>query len=220
MSSPPPLTRSAGTAASEVPSRPSAEETAALARIRAGQADAFEVIVRLHARTLQRLAVRIVRSEAAAEDVVQEALLKAFRALGRFDDAGARHPILPWLRRIATNCALDSLRRGGREQPLEIHDDEGQPHAFDPVSGDPTPDRRAASGEVRRAARRALGGLSPDERVAFVLRHLEGRSIAEIGQTLGKNDNATKQSIFRAVRKLRRALVGFYELDGVAGGAA
>jgi RNA polymerase sigma-70 factor (ECF subfamily) len=65
---------------------------------------------------------------------------------------------------------------------------------------------------VRVATERALGQLSPDERAAFVLRHLEGRSIAEIGRTLGKGDNATKQSIFRAVRKLRRALVGFTEV--------
>lgn len=189
------------------------EETQAIARVRAGDADAFEPVVRQYARALHLLAMRIVGQAAAAEDVVQETFLRAFRAIDRFD-AGpdGSGEILPWLRRIATNAALDHLRRVRRERSLEVQDGAGEWVLLEPATDAPSPARHAASAQVRVATERALGQLSPDERAAFVLRHLEGRSIAEIGRTLGKGDNATKQSIFRAVRKLRRALVGFTEV--------
>jgi RNA polymerase sigma-70 factor (ECF subfamily) len=70
----------------------------------------------------------------------------------------------------------------------------------------PQPDRLALSGEVSGRVQAALGGLTPQERIAFVLRHFEGQSIEEIGSALGLNTNATKNSIFRAVQKLRREL--------------
>ena len=91
-------------------------EKRTLARVRAGDADAFEGIVRLHARTLQRLAMRIVGNQAAAEDVVQETFLRALRALDRFDP---ETEVLPWFRRIASNAAIDHLRRHWRERALE-----------------------------------------------------------------------------------------------------
>jgi RNA polymerase sigma-70 factor (ECF subfamily) len=188
------------------------EETQALARVRAGDPDGFEVIVRLHARTLQRLAVRIVGDPAAAEDVVQDAFLRAYRAIDGFRDGSE---LLPWLRRIASNVAIDHLRRSRPEAPLEVRDGQGGWVAREPAAESPLPDRNAASAQVRAAAQRAMHRLSADERAAFVLRHLEGRSIAEIGRTLGKGDNATKQSIFRAVKKLRQALAGFSEMAEV-----
>jgi len=190
-------------------------ERAAIRETRAGNPDAFAVLVRLHSRTLYRLAVRIVGDPERAEDVVQEALLRAFRALDRFDDRGE---ILPWLRRIAANAAIDELRRRRREQPLADESpgpwrESGDGHpARLPASTEPSPDRRTASAQVGRAARRALAGLSPDERAAFLLRHVEGCSIAEISRALGKRENATKQSIFRAVRKLRRSLAAWTEV--------
>jgi RNA polymerase sigma-70 factor (ECF subfamily) len=187
-------------------------ERAAIHDTRAGNPDAFGVLVRLHSRALYRLAVRIVGRPEKAEDVVQEAFLRAFRALDRFDDRGE---ILPWLRRIAANAAIDELRRARREEPLAGEDDREweEGHLFRmPASPEPSPDRRTASAQVGRAARRALAGLSPDERTAFLLRHVEGCSIAEISRALGKRENATKQSIFRAVRKLRRSLVAWTEV--------
>jgi RNA polymerase sigma-70 factor (ECF subfamily) len=183
------------------------EETAALRRVRAGDPDAFEAIVRLHARAIRRVAARIVGAGDAADDVVQETLLRAFRALDRFDE---RLALAPWLHRIAANAAIDEARRRGRELQLAL-DDDGRP-SFEPESAEPSPARRASSAEVARATRAALAELSPAERAAFVLRHDAGQSIPEIARALGKRDNATKQSIFRAVRKLRRALALFAEV--------
>jgi len=185
------------------------EELQAVRRAKAGDADAFGVLVRLHARPLFRTAVRIVGSPATAEDVVQESLLRAFRSIGRFDE---RAELAPWLHRIAVNAAIDELRRAQREAPLARRDGESGWTAIDPPADDPSPERLAESSKLGRAAARALGDLTPDERTAFVLRHLEGRPIAEIARTLGKRENAAKQSIFRAVRKLRRALAAWTEV--------
>jgi len=181
------------------------EETAALSRVRAGDPDAFEAIVRIHARGIRRVAARIVGGGDAADDVVQETLLRAFKALDRFD---ARLELAPWLHRIAANAAIDEARRRGRELSL-TPDEEGFSPIPELLSSEPSPERRAVSTAGGRATRAALAELSPSERAAFVLRHYEGQSIPEISKALGKRDNATKQSIFRAVRKLRRALASY-----------
>jgi RNA polymerase sigma-70 factor, ECF subfamily len=75
-----------------------------------------------------------------------------------------------------------------------------------PPADTPGPERLARSAEIERSVAAALAELSPLERAAFTLRHYEGRSIAEIGKTLGLGTSATKHSVFRAVRKLRSAL--------------
>jgi RNA polymerase sigma-70 factor (ECF subfamily) len=75
-----------------------------------------------------------------------------------------------------------------------------------PSQDAPGPDRLAQSAEIQQRVREALGGLSPLERAAFILRHHEGRSIDEISRTLGLGTSAAKHSVFRAVKKLRVAL--------------
>jgi RNA polymerase sigma-70 factor (ECF subfamily) len=127
--------------------------------------------------------------------------MRAHRALHRFD---GRASFATWLHRIATNAALDSLRKGRlrHEVPFDPTLDELRPVP----SAEPDPERRARSGDVRAALREAIADLSPAERVAFVLRHFEGCSTAEIGERLGIGAIATRQAVFRAVSKLRRAL--------------
>ena len=165
-------------------------------RAREGDAEAFRVLVERHSPRLFRLAWRIVGDEASAEDAVQETFLRAYRALPRYD---SRSRFGTWLHRIASNTAIEILRKRQRQRQ------EGQEEADSP-SGEPGPDRRALSQEVDQAVREALSGLSPLERAAFVLRHYEERSIAEVCDTLGRRESAGKQAVFRAVKKLRRVL--------------
>ena len=173
-------------------------------RVLAGDTAAFEGLVAAHSRAVYGLAFRITGNAAAAEDVVQETFLRAFRFLSRFDQ---RAELGTWLHRIAVNAAIDLGRRSRRERAARIDlPDEGDRSLAEVPTGEAGPERRALAAEIRRRTAAALAGLSPSERAAFVLRHCEGRSIAEISSTLGKRDNATKQSIFRAVRKLRVAL--------------
>jgi len=184
-------------------------EREAIRRVKAGDAEAFAVLVRLHSRSLHRLAARILGRGEGADDVVQETFLRAYRTFARFDETA---PLAPWLHRIAANAAIDQLRRARREVAFGFDDSDEGARELSPPDPSPPPDRRASSAEVARAAQRALAGLSATERAAFLLRHCDGHSIAEISRALGKGDNATKQSIFRAVRKLRRALAPWTEV--------
>jgi RNA polymerase sigma-70 factor (ECF subfamily) len=74
------------------------------------------------------------------------------------------------------------------------------------TASDPSPHRVALSGQVRQVVDETLAGLSPLERTAFLLRHVEGMPVLEISAVLGRNDTATRHSIYRAVKKLREAL--------------
>jgi RNA polymerase sigma-70 factor (ECF subfamily) len=175
------------------------DEGAEVERARGGDQDAFRGLVHRHSPAVFRLAYRMTRNEQDAEDVVQETFLKAYRRLGQFE---SRSLFGTWVHRIAANCAYDLLRRRARLKE-EPEDDETAPPL---PATDPSADRLVFSGEVRLRLAAALARLSPAERSAFVLRHHEGMSIQEIGVSLGLETSAVKQSIFRAVRKMRTAL--------------
>ena len=179
-------------------------DAAAVSRTRAGDSEAFRVLVERHSRNIFRLACRMTASEQDAEDVVQETFLKAFRQLKGFEE---RANFSTWLYRIAVNCALDLMRKRKRhdehQETDELDYERGVPNARARTS---TPDGILFSIEVRKRVNAALGALSPMERSAFVLRHFEGMSIEEVGRALGLRPSAAKHSIFRAVRKMRGAL--------------
>lgn len=173
-------------------------EAAAIEQVRAGDPEAFRVLVELHSRAIFRLAYRMTGNEQDAEDTVQETFLRAYRRIHRFD---SRSKFSTWLYAIAVNCTLDFLRarrrrpEGRAELPHEVA-----------ASGEPDPERLAFSGQVQDQLSAALAGLSPAERTAFLLRHFEGLPMAEISRALGCPDGAARHSVFRAVQKLRRAL--------------
>jgi RNA polymerase sigma-70 factor (ECF subfamily) len=183
-------------------------DAAAIALARAGDSEAFRALVERHSRAVYRLAHRMTGNPQDAEDVVQETFLKAYRQLGRFE---SRANFSTWLHRIAVNCAID-LIRGRRHQ--EAGHDAADLETLDTADDrrvDPSPERLMLSTEVQQQVARAMDGLTPMERAAFVLRHFEGHSIEEISRALGLKANAAKHSIFRAVRKMRLALEPFVE---------
>ena len=158
-----------------------------------GDAGAFQQIVRATSARLVRLAARILGSEAEAEDVVQEAYVKAFRALaeGRFDQRSA---LETWLYRIVSNGAIDALRSRARR----------------PVPTDRLPDGAwggAGSPEAHLALRELddwLGELPAEQRAALVLKAVEGRETAEIAEILGCTEGAVEQKLVRARATLRK----------------
>lgn len=166
----------------------------AVKRVLSGDADAFRILTDRHARGLYRVAYRITGTMADAEDVTQEAFIRAYRQLATYD---ARAAVSTWLHRITVNCAVDFLRarRRKREQ-----DDEKE---LEMAKTTHDPERGM---DIRAAVTRGMKTLTESERTAFVLRHFEGKSIEEIGRALGTKVNATKHTIFRAVQKLRREL--------------
>ena len=182
------------------------DDADAVARFRQGDEGAFRTLVERHSRAVFRLAYRMTGNEQDAEDVVQDAFLRAYRNLARFED---RARFKSWLHRIAANCAYDVLRararRDEKDQRRVSAENEEDPMA-DVASTDPTPDRLVFSGEVRRKVGVAMARMSAVEKSAFALRHFEGFSIDEIGRALDLDQSATKHSIFRAVRKVRDVL--------------
>jgi RNA polymerase sigma-70 factor (ECF subfamily) len=178
------------------------DDAAAVAEARSGNQEAFKVLVDRHSRTLYRLAYRMTGKAEDAEDVVQETFIRAFRQLSRFE---ARSNVSTWLYRIAFNCAVDFLRaRPRRESATEADVLE----RLAPAATGPTMDDLVYAGQIGERMQLALGDLSEKERAAFLMRHYHGCSIEEIGNTLGMKTNATKHSIFRAVKKMRVAMQG------------
>lgn len=176
-------------------------EAAAIAKARTGDGEAFRLLVEKHSRSVFRLGFRLTGNPQDAEDVVQETFLRAYRQLDRYDGRASFHT---WIYRIASNYALDLLR--GRKRVEQKKDENQLPVVETIPAEDPAADRLVYSAQVRERLAFAMDELSEQERTAFVLRHHEGLSIDEIGETLGLAQSATKNSIFRAVQKLRRAL--------------
>lgn len=171
-------------------------------RVRGGDDEAFRLLVERHSRPLYRSAYRITGNAADADDVVQESFLRAYRAIAKFD---ARASFSTWINRIAINCSLDLIdSRRRREDRLD-----GEDELAMVASHDASPDRVALGSEMQRAVAAAMDGLTGNERTAFVLRHFEGMPLEEIGNVLGTRLNATKNTIFRAVKKLRHQLQPF-----------
>lgn len=182
-------------------------DAAAVARARDGDSEAFRALVERHSRAVFRLAHRMTGNASDAEDVVQETFLKAYRQLSRFE---SRANFGTWVHRIAVNCSIDLIRaRPHREAGHDATDLEQFGAADTAGPGLPSPERLMLSAEVQGRISDAMTSLSKMERAAFVLRHFEGQSIDEISRALGLKTNATKHSIFRAVKKMRQALEPF-----------
>jgi RNA polymerase sigma-70 factor (ECF subfamily) len=184
----------------------------AVERTLAGDRDAYRVLVERHSHNVFRLAYRMTRNRQDAEEVVQEAFLRGYQKLGQF---AARSNFGTWVYRIAANYAIDRMRQrqkeeSRRESPRaeELNGIENDP--LNLVKDEsPTPERLTQSIELRKQMERALAALSEAERTAFVMRHWEGCGIEEIAAVLKSSSNATKNTVFRAVQKLRHTLQPF-----------
>ena len=179
-----------------------------------GDRDAYRVLVERHSRTVYRMAYRMMGNAHDAEDVVQESFLRAYQKLRQF--AGNAN-FGTWVYRIAANYAIDRLRQRNteearRERPSKTGEDSLE---VDPLSQaqdmSPSPEQLARSAQLGERMKAALAELSPAERTAIVMRHWDGCGIDEIAEVLKSNSNATKNTVFRAVQKLRRALAPFLE---------
>jgi RNA polymerase sigma-70 factor (ECF subfamily) len=174
---------------------------------RAGHRGAFAAIMQRCNQRLFRVARGVVRDEAEAEDVLQEAYVRAFSAIGGFRGEAQ---ILTWLTRIVLNEAHGRLRR--RRPTVELHEieaaqaDEGRILMFPSAYGVADPEREAARGEARRLLERAVDGLPETFRLVFVLREIEGCSIEETSDQLGVKPETVKTRLHRARRMLREKL--------------
>jgi len=194
-------------------------DAAAVERTLAGDREAYRALVEKHSAYVYRLAYRMTGNKEDAEEVVQEAFLRAYQKLRQF--AGNAN-FATWVYRIAANYAIDRLRQRKnedtrREPPLRVA--EGEPET-DPLAEvkdrAPSPEQLAGSVELAAKMKEALGTLTPAERTAIVMRHWDGCGIEEIAAVLKSNTSAAKNTVFRAVQKLRLALAPFVEPRGAA----
>ncbi|HEY6127024.1 MAG TPA: RNA polymerase sigma factor [Candidatus Acidoferrum sp.] len=194
-------------------------DAAAVARTLAGEREAYRVLVERHSNYVYRLAYRMTGNSHDAEEVVQEAFLRGYQKLQQF--AGQAN-FGTWVYRIAANYAIDRLRQkrtedARREIPSRRAEDET---GIDPLSqvkdSAPSPERLAGSMQLAKKMKEALDALTPAERTAIVMRHWDGCGIEEIAEVLKSNSSAAKNTVFRAVQKLREALKPFAEGRGSA----
>jgi RNA polymerase sigma-70 factor (ECF subfamily) len=169
--------------------------------------DAFRVIMQRHNRRLYRLARAIVDDDSEAEDVVQEAYVRAFMSLGAFRGEAS---LATWLMRIVLNEATTRLRRRRPAVDLAILDSIGdlnaEAAAFPSVIPPDDPERTTAQQEIRRLLEHAIDNLPEPFRVVFVMRDVEELSIAETASLLRLRPETVKTRLYRARRLLRRVL--------------
>jgi RNA polymerase sigma-70 factor (ECF subfamily) len=164
---------------------------------RAGAVGRFALLVRRHRERLRRVAHGVVRDRAEADDVVQQAFLRAFVGLGGWASSA---PFAVWLTRIAVNEALMRLRRSRRLARAT------QELAVGPPGSGPTPEQEAAAREEVARLGAALVRLSPRHREILQLTALQGRSRADAARRLGVSEAAAKVRLHRARAALRRLL--------------
>jgi RNA polymerase sigma-70 factor (ECF subfamily) len=179
-----------------------------------GERAAFDSLVRRYDQSVLRLALHMLGNEQDAQDVNQEAFLKAYRHLGNFRFECSFYT---WLYRIVTNLCLDHLRRrkSRREDPATVIDSRGD--EMDLLSN--ISDTRAMANPARELDRKSMGEsinqaldkLTPRERTVFELKHYQGLKLRTIGDMLNTTEETAKNTLFRATRKLRTNLADLKE---------
>ena len=196
-------TRTAG------PVRENLAETDLIREAQAGSRTAFDTLVRQYDQAVLRLAMHLTGSEQDAQDIQQEAFLKAYRYLGNFRFECSFYT---WIYRIVTNLCLDHLRRrkSRREDQAVMIDSSGE--EMDLLTN--VSDERASANPARELDRKYLGQrirealdeLTPRERMVFELKHYQGLRLRTIGEMLNTTEETAKNTLFRATKKLRLKL--------------
>ena len=186
-----------------------ASETELIRQAQKGSRPAFDTLVRQYDQAVLRLALHLLGSESDAQDIAQEAFLKAYRYLANFRFECSFYT---WIYRIVTNLCLDLMRRRKtrREDPAVIVDSSGEElDVLNMVS-----DERASANPGRELERKELGAriqaaldkLTPRERMVFELKHYQGLRLRTIGEMLNTTEETAKNTLFRATKKLRANL--------------
>ena len=169
---------------------------------RLGDEDAYRVLVERFEQRAVRLARNLVGNAESARDIAQEAFLRVFRNIGRFDTA---RNFYTWLYQIVTNLSIDHLRRHGRQKPVD----------FEQAGGlaDTAPDagERSLQSDLKRRVERALDRLPPKYKAAIVLRDIQGFSCQEIAEIAGCNNATARWRLHRARRMFKAIWLGQQE---------
>jgi len=180
-------------------------EKSLLRHAQGGDRDAFRAIMQRHNQRLFRVARAVVSNDDEAEDVLQDAYLKAFAAIGLFrGDCGLN----TWLTAITLNEARGRLRRRRPDESLEVMEKNGvRVIPFPGMAEIPDPEAEAVRSETRRLLERAIDELPHEFRLVFMLRDVEGLSVEETAAQLDLNPQTVRTRLFRARQSLRQSLM-------------
>jgi RNA polymerase sigma-70 factor (ECF subfamily) len=175
-----------------------------VARVCAGEVRLFELLMRRHNQRVYRAARAILRSDHEAEDVMQDAYVRAYEHLRDFE---GRARFSTWLTRIAVHEALARARRARRFDAWDSQSEEPSMSSHVP----PSPEQTASDRELRSVLERAIDALPDDFRAVFVLRAVEEMSGAETAECLGIPEDTVKTRLYRARGRLQDALLSSLE---------
>ena len=193
-------------APADLPDRPVAAEAAEwVRRARAGDAQAFAVLVERHERMVLRTALRLLGRMELAQDAAQDAFLRLHRHLGRFDES---RELGPWLYRVVVNVCRDVARRSGGARLVALED---AGVLASPSDGAREREDAVALSEQRRMVQAALLTLPAREREAIVLRDIEGLPTEEVARVLGSSAGTVRSQVSTARLKIKR----YVEAHGV-----
>ncbi len=178
-------------------------EREAIRRVLVGDREEYRILMERHLPAVLRMTLRVTGNLEDAEEAAQEAFVQAYKKLSTFREQAA---FGTWVYRIAMNCALNLIKRRTRHPEWNAESLDDAPHAGSPVSPHLTPEAALLDAEAARERERAMNLLTPMERTAFVLRHIEEQPVSVIANALGTSPNSARQTLFRAVAKLRREL--------------
>jgi RNA polymerase sigma-70 factor (ECF subfamily) len=174
-----------------------ATDAAVVRRVLAGDVESFAILVERHHERCLRLATRLIGSTQDAEEAVQDAFVRAYRALGRYEE---RDQFGAWLTRILVNRCRTAAARSSRRAQTFVHDE---------VAAGAAPARGGADARMWRAEiERALAALPSEQREAFVLKHVEELDYEAMAKITGVGVSALKMRVKRACERLRVLLEG------------
>ena len=176
-------------------------ERALIHKAARGDADAFEQLMTGQEGRMYAVALRMCGNREDAQDCVQEAMLRIYKALSSFKGQSS---FSTWVYRITMNSCLDELRR--RKSRAATSLDQMIDNGFSPTDEDDTPERHSIQAEQKRQIEKAIAGLPEDMRAAVVLRDVQGCSYDEIARVLDTNVGTIKSRISRGREKLRGIL--------------
>jgi len=185
------------------------DDTMLVREAQRGNRAAFEQLVRNYDQAVLRLALHLTGSEHEAQDIYQDAFLKAYKSVGNFRFECSFYT---WIYRIVTNLCLDHLRKKQvrkEDAPVGV-DAEGEQYdrleqVADARAG-ANPERDLMSRELGGRINRAMKNLTPRERMVFELKHFHGLKLRTVGEILNTTEETAKNTLFRATQKLRGAL--------------
>jgi RNA polymerase sigma-70 factor (ECF subfamily) len=182
------------------------DEQALIGLAQAGQKEAFREIFEVHKKRIFSLAYQYLQNVEDAEDAMQDAFIKAYHSLPKYNRASGVN-FSSWLCRISVNTSIDLMRKRKIREASPLEDDAGK--TVNSNDSRTNPESAAHSQEIREKIDHVLRRLSPRQRMIFILRHYQEFKIREIAEYLNLSEGNVKRQLFRAIGALKEHLKNF-----------